>query len=330
MHLRLPLPKSILLETALLALFLAAISALLIGNAYYTLLAATVVLFSSMVVAWNVIGGYAGQLDLGAYAYMGFGGIITAELWIKTGLPPIIGIFVGGAASSLLAVLIGIPTFRFGIKEVWYALLTAALVVIFNNIARLLMGPFDYYLPSDSGLLYLKFNNYELMYAISSAFLLAAFLINFLIERSKVGYYLRAIREDELAAEMIGIDTRRYKLYALMIYSFLLGTMGYIYIVLAASFSYRIFDSSASLSIAIMGIIGGLGSVEGAIASSMILRSLGEYFRSSFGSTFPGLDLLLYGTVLILMGIFQPEGLVSMFNLIKRKLGVMTNERDHP
>ncbi|MGB9785038.1 MAG: branched-chain amino acid ABC transporter permease [Fervidicoccaceae archaeon] len=309
-----------ILEILILIVILAIIPLALMGNAYYELLAATVVLFSSMVVAWNIIGGYAGQLDLGAYAYMGVGGIVTAELWVKAGIPPLLGIFVGGAVSALIAILIGIPTFRFGIKEVWYALLTAALVVIFNNISRLLMGPFDYYLPPTTGFVYLKFNSYVIVYAIAASFLIIAFLVNFFVERSKMGYYLKAIREDELAAEMVGIDTRRYKLYALLLYSFLLGVMGYIYIVIAASYSYRIFDSSASLSIAIMGIIGGLGSVEGGIISSMVLRSLGEYFRSTFGSSLPGLDLLLYGAVLILIGIFQPEGISSLINkLLKRK-----------
>ncbi|HEU97952.1 MAG TPA: branched-chain amino acid ABC transporter permease [Fervidicoccus fontis] len=309
-----------ILEILILIVILAIIPLALMGNAYYELLAATVVLFSSMVVAWNIIGGYAGQLDLGAYAYMGVGGIVTAELWMKAGIPPLLGIFVGGAVSALIAILIGIPTFRFGIKEVWYALLTAALVVIFNNISRLLMGPFDYYLPPTTGFVYLKFNSYVIVYAIAASFLIIAFLVNFFVERSKMGYYLKAIREDELAAEMVGIDTRRYKLYALLLYSFLLGVMGYIYIVIAASYSYRIFDSSASLSIAIMGIIGGLGSVEGGIISSMVLRSLGEYFRSTFGSSLPGLDLLLYGAVLILIGIFQPEGISSLINkLLKRK-----------
>ncbi|PNV79945.1 MAG: hypothetical protein C0179_06455 [Fervidicoccus sp.] len=309
-----------ILEILILIVILAIIPLALMGNAYYELLAATVVLFSSMVVAWNIIGGYAGQLDLGAYAYMGVGGIVTAELWMKAGIPPLLGIFVGGAVSALIAILIGIPTFRFGIKEVWYALLTAALVVIFNNISRLLMGPFDYYLPPTTGFVYLKFNSYVIVYAIAASFLIIAFLVNFFVERSKMGYYFKAIREDELAAEMVGIDTRRYKLYALLLYSFLLGVMGYIYIVIAASYSYRIFDSSASLSIAIMGIIGGLGSVEGGIISSMVLRSLGEYFRSTFGSSLPGLDLLLYGAVLILIGIFQPEGISSLINkLLKRK-----------
>jgi branched-chain amino acid transport system permease protein len=312
--------KKIALELLVIAILLAVIPLVLMGNAYYELLAATVVLFSSMVVAWNIIGGYAGQLDLGAFAYVGVGGIITSELWIKAGIPPLLGIFAGGAASLLIAVIIGIPTFRFGIKEVWYALLTAALVVIFNNLSRVLMGPTDYYLPPKTGIIYLKFNSYEIMYAIASVILILTVLANLAIERSKIGYYLKSIREDELAAEMIGIDTRRYKLYALMIYSFFLGVMGYIYIVLAASFSYRMFDSSSSLSIAIMGIIGGLGSIEGGIVSAMVLRSLGEYFRSSFGSTVPGLDLLLYGIVLVIVGIFQPEGIAGIINRINKTM----------
>lgn len=308
-----------LVKVLVLTLALAAILITIGNNAYYTLLASIVLLYSAIVAAWNIIGGYAGQLDLGAYVYLGIGGIVTAVLWIKLGVPPIIGIVIGGALAALVAVIIGIPTFRFGIKEVWYALLTAALVVIFNNVARLIMGAFDYYLPSETGILYLKFNSYKMMYVIVSVFLLAVYIANRYIENSRIGYYLKSIREDELAAEVLGINTRLYKLYALLIYSFLVGMMGYIYIVLTASYSYRIFDSSASLSIAIIGIIGGLGSVEGAIVSSILLRSLGEYLRSTFGASVPGMDLLLYGFLLIAIGIFEPEGFAKMYYRIRKR-----------
>jgi len=315
--------KKYLIVIAVLAIALAMVPFALGFNQYYILLAATSLIFAVFVVAWNIIGGYAGQLDLAPIAYVGVGGIVAAQLLKYYGITPWIGMFIGAGASMLLAAAIGYPTFRFGIKEVWYALLTSSLVVILNNIAHLpqFLGSLDHYLPAKTGWYYLIFPDYQNLYYIIVALLIATILINLKISNSKMGYYLRAIREDELAAEALGIDMRKYKLMALITYAGIMGFSGYLYIVLQGTYSYHTFDSPTSLTIAIMGIIGGLGSIAGAFTSAVFLKTVEEYLRSTIGATIPGLYLLIYGILLIVVGIFKPEGIAALFNWIKKKMG---------
>ncbi len=282
---------------------------------YTILLLATALIYGIFVVAWNIIGGYAGQLDLGAFAYIALGGIVASQLMIVYGITPWIGMFLGAAASAGLAIIIGIPTFRFGIREVWYALLSAALVVIMNNIFHMpqVLGSLDHYLPSVSGWFYLEFPTYENIYWFVTVALMFVMLINLMISHSKVGYYLRAIREDELVAEALGIDVRKYKLVALATYASILGFMGYVYVVLQGTFSYHTFNAPESIGIAIMGIIGGLGSIAGTLVSGFSLKLIGDYLRGSLGATIPGLNLLIYGLLLVIIGIFEPDGFAGIY-----------------
>ncbi len=314
--------KSEALPIIALCLALAVVPPALGFNQYYILLAATSLLFAVMVVAWNIIGGYAGQLDLAPFAYVGIGGIVAAQLLNVYGVTPWIGMFVGAGAAAGLALAVGYPTFRFGIKEVWYALLTASLVVILNNIMHLpqFLGPMDHYLPSTGGWFDLIFPVYQYIYYIILVALAITMYINVRINNSKTGYYLKAIREDELAAEALGIDVRKYKLKALITYASILGFIGYLYLVLQTVYSYATFDSAESLAVAIMGIIGGLGSIGGAFTAAVILKTVEEYLRGAIGATIPGIYLLIYGILLIVVGIFKPEGLAGVINWGRRKL----------
>ena len=311
-----------------LAVVLALVPVFLGFNFYYVLLATNVMLAASLVASWNIIGGYAGQLDLAASAYMALGAVVTGHLLASYGLTPWIGMFLGAGLAVVVAILVGYPTFRFGIKEVWYALLTSALVVILMRIYYLIYGSFETYIPHmEPEWLYLSFRRYEVYYYLLAAMVVIVVWINLKIKSSKLGYYLAAIREDELAAEALGIDVRRYKLYALMIYAALAGIIGGIYITLTGILSYRLFDPWLGIVTAVMGIVGGLGSVEGAVLAAVILRSLEEYLRGAIGATYPGSHLLVYGIILILVGVLKPEGLASLIRYIKNKLFYRNRER---
>ena len=304
-----------------LAIVLALVPVFLGFNFYYVLLATNVMLAASLVAAWNIIGGYAGQLDLAASAYMALGAVITGHLLASFGLTPWIGMFIGAAVAVGVAVLVGYPTFRFGIKEVWYALLTSALVVIMMRIYYLIYGSFETYIPHmEPEWLYLTFRRYEVYYYMLATMLVIIIWVNLKIKDSKLGYYLAAIREDELAAEALGIDVRRYKLYALMIYAALAGLVGGIYITLTGILSYRLFDPWLGTVTAVMGIVGGLGNIGGAVLAAVILRSLEEYLRGAIGATYPGSHLLVYGIILILVGVLKPEGLASLLDYLKKKI----------
>lgn len=313
-----------ILAVIVLMLAMAAIPFAIGFERYYLLILSTATVFAIYVVAWNIIGGYAGQLDLAAFVYSSLGGIVAARLMVYYGITPWIGMFAGAGVAAALAAIIGYPTFRFGIKEVWYALLTASLVVIVREIMHMpeLLGSLDYRLPwKYMGWYWLRFPTYEQLYWVLVAVLGATMLINVWISNSKIGYYLKAIREDELAAEALGVDVRKYKLIALVTYAAILGFAGYLHISLNGVYTYKNFDSAQSIAVAIMGIIGGLGSIAGAFTSAMTLKIVGEYLRSSFGAVIPGLHLLIYGILLIVVGIFKPEGLASVIEWFKKKVG---------
>jgi len=302
---------------ALLAIVLGLYPYIVGNNQYLILLGLQTVLVMTIALAWNIIGGYAGQLDLSSFAYIGLGGIIAARLLEDYDITPWLGMPAGAAASALLAAAIGYPLFRFGVREVWYALSTAALTVILHELAIVFLGSFDYYLPMKYGIYYLRFKTWNELFYFSIAILVAVILINIRISRSRIGYYLKAIREDEEAAEAIGVDTRKYKLLALIIYAAILGFIGYIYVSAQRTYSYKTFDSAMSVYIAIIGIVGGLGSISGIMLSALILHVVGEYLRSTFGGTLPGLHYLIYGLVLIAVGIARPYGLASLIDYLK-------------
>lgn len=295
-------------------------------NQYYILLALQIVVTASIALSWNIIGGYAGQLDLAAFAYIGLGGITAVELMAKYNISPWIGMPIGSLVAAGVASIIGLALFRFGIREVWYALSTAALVIIIHEASLMVLGPYDYYIPLLEGWYYLRFRTWENLYYVGLVFLALVVFINLWIGRSRIGFYLKAIREDEVAAEAIGVDIRRYKLIALVIYAALLGFLGYIYIVSQRTYSYKTFSGPFSVYIAIIGIVGGLGSVSGVFTSAVLLKIVEEYLRSSFGGIIPGLHYLIYGILLILIGILRPSGLSTItsriLNPVKRILGV--------
>ena len=303
------------------ALILSTIPVLLRFNTYYVYLATDIILIASLVAAWNIIGGYAGQLDLAASAYMALGAVVTGNLLALYGITPWIGIPIGVLIALSVAVAVGYPTFRFGIKEVWYALLTSALVVILSRIYWLIYGSTETYLPTYQwSWFYLRFSRYEPFYYMLVVMLAIVLWTNYRIRHSKLGYYLNAIREDELAAEALGIDVRKYKLYALMIYATLASIIGGIYVCITGVVGYRNFDPWLGITTAVMGIVGGLGSVEGAVMSAMILRTLEDYLRGTIGAQYPGSHLLVYGIILILVGVLKPEGLASLIDYVKKKI----------
>ncbi len=304
------------------AIILAIVPFMLGLNNYYVYLAANVLLIAIMVSSWNIIGGMAGQLDLGASAYLGLGGAISGLLLATHNITPWIGMPMGALVSIGVAILIGYPTFRFGVKEVWYALLTAALVYIFQRIFWLIYGTTEIYMPAyKSSWYYLRFDRYEPFYYILMIILILTIIVNLKVKRSKIGYYFEAIREDEMAAEALGIDTRKYKLYALIIYAGILGFTGGIYVNMTSIVSYRMFDPWLGIVIAVMGLIGGLGSLAGGITAAIILRTIEEYLRGAIGAIIPGAHLLIYGILIIVVAVLRPEGIGGIIESLVKKGG---------
>lgn len=286
------------------------------SNQYYLILVTTVLLYAVLATAWNIIGGMGGQLDLAAGAYLGLGAFTAGTLLIRWNVTPWLGMILGGLVAAAFAVVVGLPLFRFGVTEVWYALSSSALVEVLRVAFQMwegVAGPTERYLPFHRWSFYhLRFASYAPYYYILLAILLLSLYLNHRIGRSKLGYYLRALGENESAAEVLGVGARACKLKALMIYAFIVGATGGIYACLYGFLHPSFFSSTISLETAILGIVGGMGITYGPLVAAGLLVSFRELLRAGLGGQMEGLYLAIYAVILILIALFRPRGIATL------------------
>ncbi len=301
----------------LLLLIIAVIIPWILGsNQYSVLLVTTVLLYGVMATLWNIIGGLAGQLDLASFAYLGLGAFTSGTLLIRYNFTPWMGMILGGLVAAGFALLIGIPLFRFRIREVWYALTTCALVEILKVVFTMwekVGGPVERYLPHYGSLSHMRFRSYIPYYYLMLGLLLIALVVNYRIDKTRLGYYLKALGEDEIAAEVLGIDTRFCKLKALVCYSFLIGVTGAIYANMYGYIHPSFFDGQESIKVAILGIVGGRGITYGPLLAALLLVGIQEFLRASIGGDISGLYLVIYSVILIVVVLFRPKGIATIF-----------------
>lgn len=283
------------------------------SNQYALVLLTTILLYGVLATAWNIIGGLAGQLDLAAGAYLGLGAFTTGTLLIRWNVSPWLGMLLGGMVAVGFALIVGYPLFRFGVKEVWYALSSAALVEVLRVtflIWSQVGGPVERYLPYHEWSLYhLRFATYLPFYYIMLGLLVLALLVNHWVRQSRLGYYLMALGESEEAAEVLGVNTQSCKLQALSIYAFIVGVTGGIYACMYGFIHPNFFSGPMSTEVAILGIVGGLGITYGPVMAAILLVSVRELLRARLGGQLEGLYLVVYSVVLILIALFRPQGL---------------------
>lgn len=280
------------------------------------------IFFCSMAAAWNIVGGYAGLVSLGHVAFMGIGSYISTILFLNMGLSPWIGMFVGSIGSMLLAYLIGMLTIR--LQGPFLVLSTMALASIlqifaikFDKITGGSVGLSIPYKPSFYNMVFKSYNTYFILFVLLLAAVIA---VTIFIKNSRMGSYLIAIREDELAAAALGINVFKTKLNALLLSAFFTSIGGSLYV------QYMLFMDPASAfspafstKVAVLTIIGGAGTVLGPVVGGMILVPVEIFLRIALGSTYQGAYLLVYGILLIVVILVIPDGIVGLF---KRKLAI--------
>ena len=261
--------------------------------------------------AWNIVGGYAGQLSAGHAAFVGVGGYTASMLAIEAGLTPWIGMFVGAALAALLGAIIGYLGFRFGLRGFYFVLLTVAEIcrIAVSNIDAL-GGPLGLYITFTGDPRQFQFRDARAYYYIALALMLAATATAWAIERRRFGIYLAAIREDEVAAEALGVNAFKYKMLAMVVSSFLTGLGGTFYAFYLFSLQPNtLFGIPLSVEIIIRPIVGGAGTLPGPILGSFILTPLAELSRLYLGGgSLHGAHLIAYGVLLIGVVLFLPEG----------------------
>ncbi|MBI2217441.1 MAG: branched-chain amino acid ABC transporter permease [Candidatus Rokubacteria bacterium] len=263
--------------------------------------------------AWNVVGGYAGQLSVGHAAFLGVGAYASAVLAQEVGLSPWLGMFVGGALAGALGAVIGYLGFRFGLRGFYFVLLTVAFAevcrIVVNNVEAV-GGAVGFYITFTGDPRQFQFRDNRAWYYVTLVLMLAATGIVALIERRRFGVYLAAIREDESAAEALGVDTLRYKMLAMIVSSFLTGVGGTFYACYLLSLQPNaVFGIPLSVEIIIRPIVGGSGTLLGPILGSFILTPLAEVSRYYLGQGgWHGAHLIAYGVLLVAVVLFLPEG----------------------
>jgi branched-chain amino acid transport system permease protein len=290
---------------------------LVVRSATYLHILVLLYFYAYLTTSWNLVGGFAGVLPLGHAAFVGIGAYTSTILYLQYGISPWIGMLVGGVLASFVGVLIGLPTFK--MRGAYFALATIAFAegirVMVENIDRLgpfvLNGPRGLQIPPlKLGLGNLMFASKEPYYYIILLMLLAVLALTWVIARSKLGYYLNAGGEEPDAAMALGVNVARAKLTAMAMSSFLTALAGAFY----AQFTLYIHPKSVisldlSFEIAFIALIGGRGSIAGPVLGALLLRPVSDFSRIHFGDTLPGLHLVIFGVVLILVMIFQPRGL---------------------
>ncbi|MEW5908859.1 MAG: branched-chain amino acid ABC transporter permease [Thermodesulfobacteriota bacterium] len=284
-------------------------------------------LYAYLTSSWNIVGGFAGVLPLGHATFVGIGAYTSTVLSLQYGISPWIGMIIGGVLSSIVGVIIGLPTFK--MRGAYFALATIAFAegfrVMVENIDVLgpfrLNGPRGLQIPPMRvGFTDFMFAEKEPYYYIILTMLIGVLGITYAVSRSKLGYYLVAGGEEPEAAQALGVNVARAKLIAMAMSSFLTSLAGTFW----AQFTLYIHPKSVisldiSFEIAFIALIGGRGSIAGPVLGALLLRPVSDFSRIYFGSTLPGLHLVIFGVVLILVMFYQPRGLQEPLTRLYRK-----------
>jgi branched-chain amino acid transport system permease protein len=305
------------------AMAIAAIIPLFASDYVVTGVLTPMIIFAIYASSWNLLAS-SGQGSLGHAAFLGIGGFASALLAVKSGIPPIVGLFLGSLLSAAIGLLIGLACVR--LKAWFLAMVTFGFSVIivtifseFDDFTGAVMG-FRPPLIAERGVPF---------YYVTLAFAAISIFIMYLIMKSKLGLAFRAIHQNEVEAKMIGINTAKYRLIAFVTSTFFAGLAGGLY---AQSIQYIqnfIFEPYYSFLPLMMSVIGGLGTIEGPIIGSVIIRAIDSYLPSidpildgllhplfpSVSHVGPPLRILGLGLFLIVVVIFAPKGVAP---LIKR------------
>jgi|DewCreStandDraft_5_1066085.scaffolds.fasta_scaffold00399_65 branched-chain amino acid transport system permease protein len=289
-------------------------------------------LFAAAGSAWNIVGGYAGQLSLGHAAFFGIGAYTTTLLQIHLKVSPWVGMWAGALLAVVAAVLIGWATLR--LQGPYFAIATIA----FAEVLRLTTLHLRDFTGGAVGLTvpylgnrpwYFQFEQKVYYYYVILALVLGIVATVRRMASSRLGYYLIAIGQNETVAEAVGVPAVSTKLKALTLSAFLTALCGtfyaqYIYFI----DPFSVLSLGLSIEFALVAIVGGVRTVWGPVLGAALLRPLTELTQAALGATYAGVQLIVYGSLLILVILLRPEGLIGPVSRIYTRL-IRRLEGDH-
>ena len=280
-------------------------------------------LYGSLAVAWNILAGYCGQISLGHAAFFGIGAYTSTLLGARAGLSPWVGMAAGAALAVLFSQAIAFPVFR--LRGHYFAIATIAVGEIVQTLvinwdwAGGARGVFVPIKRPDSLWNFQFHESKALYYYVALGLLLLGLGVTRWLERSRHGYYFRAVREDQDAAASLGVNVAREKHRAIAVSAALTALGGtfyaqYIFFIDPES----VLPLSLSILICLVAVLGGVGTLWGPVVGAAVLVPLSEYTRVWLGGTGKALDLVIYGALIMLISVLQPAGLVGLARHLRR------------
>ena len=287
------------------------------GSPVYGRLGALVLLAAIGASAWNIVGGYAGQVSVGHAVFFGFGAYSAVVVYTHLEWPPIAGAPIGMALSVMVAAVIGVPTLR--LSGHYFSMATIAVAELvrvlsstseFLGGAQGLSGP-----PLPRSALDLSFISATPYYYIFLAVLAGVLGLTWWIERSRMGFYLRAIKDSERAARSLGVAAGNYKLQAYMLSAAFTSLAGSLYLTMFGFVDPESgFGILISVKMVVMAALGGAGQLFGPLIGAAILVPLEELSNSLLGGKGAGLTFVVYGAIIVIIARFLPSGLLSLLD----------------
>jgi branched-chain amino acid transport system permease protein len=305
------------LVVAAVALVPVATRVLLADDNYWLQVAIWVLFFAYLSAAWNLIGGFAGQYSIGHAGFLGIGAYTSSLLAIHGGLSPWLGMLVGGVVAAAVGGLIGYPCFR--LRGAFFSLVTIAFAEMLRVGTELTDSLFGLEINGVRGLLLpilghrpaaFQFVDKRYYYYVILGLLAAVLAVGWAVKRSRLGYYLAAIGDDEDAVASLGINPARAKLAAMLLSAFFtaLGGTFYAQFILFIT-PTRTMSLDFSVQMVIMAVLGGLGTVLGPLYGAVVLVPIAEVTRAVWGGGIQGVHLIVYGALLMIVILYAPQGL---------------------
>ena len=262
--------------------------------------------------SWNMLGGYGGQFSFGHALFFGTGAYVQAIAQSTLGWNAWLALLAAVAASTCVAAFVGALTFRYGLKGSYFALVTLAFAEVFRILAvsvEFTGGGVGLMLPLRESFANMQFASRRGYIGLVLGFVVAAMLVTAWLRHSRFGAQLQAVRDNEDAARAIGVDPWSVKLGAITLSAAFMGAGGAFYVQV---FQYidpgLAFGPTSSVEALVAAIVGGMGTLWGPVLGAAVLHLLGELTRNLFGQL-PGLNMIVYGSVLVLIVMFVPRGL---------------------
>ena len=280
-----------------------------VQNTYYQHVLTIVAIFATLGLAWNILGGYAGVVSFGHAAFFGIGAFAVTLLLSVWNITPWLGIPAGMAMAALAAVLIGLPTLR--LRGIHFALAMLAYPIVLRYVLDWLRYQ-EVMLPrkAQDAAWYMQFDDVRVYALLAIGMLFVSMCISHLIERSRFGLALRAIKQNEQAAAAAGIDIWRRKMAATAISGAMAGAAGGLYVVvIRVAVPADVFGLHVSAQAMVVTLFGGIGTLWGPLIGAAFLIPLGDGLHALLGHTIPGVQSMVYGLALIVAIMVAPEGL---------------------